>query len=603
MQRKRKLIFMGATAAALSLILPVVAQESLLPDGFGDPAPAPKERPAPTPAPAPAPKSGATGGSVSAPASGPFVAESADDTADSAEDVADAEEQVPGILRYDLPPGARRSLARIGPLTPETGGLSSDSFGVRGQYVARIMRATDAPIASRWASILLRRALLSATDTPRTVNGADLAAERAALLLRMGEANGARLLVQAVDADRGTPRLAQVALQTMLANADPAGLCPWTQLGLGRTKDEHSWRLAAGMCAALSSEPGPAGWAVDKVRSARGVKNFDILLAERVLGATLTGRRAITVQWDGIEQLTSWSFGLATATGTPIPAPLRASAPPEMAGWGVLAPMTPPAERVALAERAALMGVLSGDAYVALIAASSMGDDVPEAVTALSATLRQAYGGATAAERFEAMRGLWLSAPNADRRYAAMVLTARAAAALPVGTQVGDDAAWLIGAMLAGGYDRNALAWVPTVSVGTHAWGVMAVGLPRPLVGLDADAVSSFASDDDSPESLRSKFLVAGLAGLGRLTGSALETAASDLDLTLGTQSRWTQAIDMAAARGEAGTVALLVATGMQIRDWRKLPPHHLYRMVRALREVGLASEARMIAAEALVRV
>jgi hypothetical protein len=600
MQVKSKRIFWWASAAALAIALPVVAQESLLPEGFGDPAPAPSERPSPTPAPSPSAKGGTPTSPAAAPANGAFVSETAEgeDTAAATEEAA-----APGILRYDLPPGARRSLERIGPLTAETGGLASTSFGVRGQYVARIMRGTDAPIASRWASIILRRALVSAIDTPATINGADLAAERAALLLRMGEAGAARLIVQAVDADRGTPRLAQVAMQTMMANADPAGLCPWTNLGLGRTKDEHSWRLAAGMCAALSSEPGPAGWAVDKVRNAKGVSNFDILLTERVLGATLTGRRAVTIQWEGINQLTSWRFGLATATGTPIPAPLRRAAPPEMAGWGALAPMTPLPERVTLAEQGALRGVLSGDAYVALVAAAAAEADAPETISTLAAELGNAYGASSADARFAAMQKLWQAAPDADRRYAAMVLTARAAAALPVGTDVGDDAPWLIGAMLAGGYDRNALAWVPTVGVGSHAWGLMAVGLPRPLIGVDAGTVGDFAGDDDSADGLRSKFLVAGLAGLDRLKGEALQSAAADVEVALGTQSRWTRAIDDAAARGEPGTVALLVATGMQSRDWTKVPPHHLYRMVRALREVGLASEARMLAAEALVRV
>jgi YD repeat-containing protein len=603
MSGKAKSIFLWSSAAALALVLPVVAQESLLPEGFGDPAPAPTERPAPTPTPAPTPKGGSTGGSSApASASGGFVSETAGDAAADAADAGDEGAET-GILRYDLPPGARRSLARIGPLTPENGGLAANAFGARGAFAARIMRATDAPIASRWASIMLRRALMSAIDTPATVNGADLAAERAALLLRMGEASAARRLVQAVDADRGTPRLAQVAMQVMLANADPAGLCPWTKLGLGRTGDEHSWRLAAGMCAALSSEPGPAGWAVDKVRGSRQLANFDILLAERVLGATLTGRRAITLQWDGVDRLTSWRFGLATATGTPIPPPLRAAAPPEMAAWAVLAPMTPPADRVLLAERAALAGVLSGDAYVSLVAAAAADADAPEAVANIASALRAAYGGASASERFAAMRGLWQAAPDLDRRYAAMVLTARAAAALPVGTDVGDAAPLLIGAMLAGGYDRNALAWVPTVTVGSQAWGLMAVGLPRPLAGVDAGAVDSFAGDDDSDGGLRSQFLVAGLAGLGRLSGSALNRAASEVEAVLTTESRWTRAISDAAARGETGMVALLVATGMQSRDWTKLPPHHLFHMVRALREVGLGSEARMLAAEALVRV
>lgn len=562
----KKRIWAAATAVALVAVLPVLAQESLLPEGFGEPTPPPT---------------------------------------DASTDVAGAdetEEDENAILRYDLPPGARRSLARIGPLTPETGGLGPDAFGARGQYAARIMAATDAPLASRWASITLRRALLSAIDTPSTIHGADLAAARAGLLLRMGEAQAARLIVQSVDADRGTPRLAQVALQAMLANADPAGLCPWANLGLERTSEVASWRLASGMCSALSSEPGPAGSAVERVRNSGRIPNFDILLAERVLGATLSGRRSITIQWDDIDRLTSWRFGLATATGIAIPGPLRAAAPPEMSGWAALAPMTPPDERVVAARQAAQFGVLSGDAYVGLVTAAA-GEQAAEATNRLADTLRAAFASADADDRFAAMRGLWEGATDADARYAAMVLTSRAAAALPPGTDVGDGLPWLLGAMLAGGYDINARAWLPAVPEGSHAWGLMAVGLPRGVNGIDAGAVGQFANDDDSAANVRAKFLVAGLAGLGRLTGGELSSAVSDLNMTLGKETRWTRAIDNAAARGEQGMVALLVAAGMQSRDWTKLPPYHLYRMVRALRQVGLAAEARMLAAEALVRV
>ena len=47
---------------------------------------------------------------------------------------------------------------------------------------------------------------------------------------------------------------------------------------------------------------------------------------------------------------------------------------------------------------------------------------------------------------------------------------------------------------------------------------------------------------------------------------------------------------------------ALLAAAGMQ-GEWDKIPPYHLYHIIRALHDVGLDAEARMIAAEALVRV
>src|SRR3546814_1130183 len=81
------------------------------------------------------------------------------------------------------------------------------------------------------------------------------------------------------------------------------------------------------------------------------------------------------------------------------------------------------------------------------------------------------------------MQEIWGGEGNAIARYAAIVSTARAAAALPTVTAVADDPWQLIGSMLAGGYDRNAANWAARVDAGSHAWGVLAVGLPQPLGG------------------------------------------------------------------------------------------------------------------------
>src|SRR3546814_10197024 len=54
-------------------------------------------------------------------------------------------------------------------------------------------------------------------------------------------------------------------------------------------------------------------WSSD-VCSSDLISNFDVLLAERVLGATGAGRRSTTIEWDNIDRLTSWRFGMATAT-------------------------------------------------------------------------------------------------------------------------------------------------------------------------------------------------------------------------------------------------------------------------------------------------
>lgn len=596
---------LSGTAMAAALVLPALAQESLLPEGFGNPSdtPAPKPSPTPSSSPTAAPKSPTPSSTSPVPGVVPsaVTATVADATSEEGSETGDEEEVASGGLKYDLPPGARRLLSRIGPLTPETGGLAPDAFGVRGQYAAAIMRKTNGALASRWGQILLRRALSSAIDTPDTINGADLAADRAGLLLRMGESTAARWIVQSVDYDRASPRLVQVAQQTFLANADPAGLCPYVPAGLAHG-EEQSWRLASAICAGLSGEAGPAGWAIGRVRSSGKISNFDILLAERVLGATGAGRRSTTIEWDKVDRLTSWRFGMATATAIDIPAALRAGEPSYMRGWTVLAPMTDMANRIAAAPDAAARGVLSSEAYVSLLSAASSEEEPPEAIAAQLGELRDAFGSATGTERYAAMQGLWAAGSTPAQRYAALVATARAAAGLPTGTDVGSDPWQLMGSMLAAGYDANALAWVQKLDVGSRAWGVMAVGSPRALNGVSAGSISNFSGNDDSADYLRSKFLVAGLAGLGRLDAGQAASAAGDLDMTLGKQTRWSRAIMAAAERREPGMVALIAAAGMQ-GDWSKIPPYHLYYITRALRDVGLEAEARMIAAEALVRV
>ncbi len=594
---------LSGTALAAALVLPALAQESLLPEGFGNPAETPAPRPTPTPSPTatPTPGSPPVNGTAPPPVAPTVGTTSASASAETGEEGEDGEEVESGGLKYDLPPGARRLLTRIGPLTPETGGLAPDAFGVRGQYAAAIMGKTNGQFASRWGQILLRRSLASAIDTPDTINGADLAAARTALLLRMGESIIARRIVQSVDYDRASPRLVAAAQQTYLANADPAGMCPYVPAGLAHG-DEQAWRLSSAICSGLSGEAGPAGWAIGRVRSSGKISNFDILLTERVLGATGAGRRSTTIEWDNIDRLTSWRFGMATATAIPVPEALRTAAPSNIKSWTVLAPMTDMASRIAAAPEAAARGVLSSEAYVSLLSAAASEEEPAEAIVTQTDQLRGAFRLAAGADRYAAMQQLWGTGGTPTQSYAAMVATARAAAALPVNTDVGGDPWQLLGSMLAGGYDENAIAWVPTVSVGSRAWGVLAVGSPRPLTGMSAGAVGQFAGDDDSADTLRSKFLLAGLAGLGRLDANAVASAASDLEVDLGKQTRWSRAIMAAAERREPGMVALLAAAGMQ-GEWSEVPPYHLYYIVRALRDVGLAPEARMIAAEALVRV
>ncbi|MDT7535038.1 hypothetical protein OVY48_16620 [Sphingobium sp. SA2] len=588
---------------ALALALPVVAQqapESLLPPGFGDAPEAPT--PAPTPA-RPAPGTPAAPALPTLnPATPPDLSLLAEADNATAEEELTPEELAAEKAKYDLPDSARRSLARIGALTPQTRGLEPDAFGNQsGKYLAALMKETHAPILSRWASILLRRTLLSATDTPADIDGADWAAERAWLLLRMGEADSARTMVQSVDPDRYTPRLYAVAMQAYLGSADPAGLCPLSE-GALRVSKEPGWDMTRAICAALSGDQGTASGALNQAQRRGVVRGIDYRLAEKVVGTGFNARRSVKIEWDTVSQLTAWRFGLATALNVEIPDTLFGTVGPHVRAWEARVPALSAVRRRPGVEVAARLGVFSSAALVGFYGQMSTEGDTPADMADRIDALRTAHAGATVGNRIGAMQRLWRDNGNPD--YVGLITTARAAAALPVAQADARDAANLVASMLTAGYDRNAARWARALGQidgdgAAQFWGLLAVGAPSPVVDISDSRISTYIGEA-GPE--KGRMLIAALAGLARLSADDAASLAQDNGVTLAANSRWARAIGAAAQRGEKATVALLAAVGMQGRDWRRLPPAHLYHVVAALHRVGLDPEARMIAAEAISR-
>lgn len=580
-------------ALAMTGALAQEAPESILPPGFGEPAPA-----ANTSAPAPPPSDNASS-AVRAPAAkraAPSPSTQGDVTEIDEADLLAANVIIPPP--EDVPADAHRSLDRVGLAGAEDGSLGNATFaGSNGVFLSSLMRSIDAPIASRWASITLRRALLSDAPLPAGLDGADWVGERAWLLLRMGEADNARALVARVDTDRYTPKLYDVAMQAALATADPASLCNIADKA-AEVADQPAWLLAQAMCAGLSGEAGTASSLVNKARSRRRARGIDVLLAEKVIGAGGNTKRAVMIQWDGVDQLTAWRYGLAAATGVPIPPQLMASVGPQVQAWQARAPLYSLEVRAPLAERAAALGVLSNAALVDLYASMWDATDESERNGTLPQMLADAYRGNDQA-RLSAMRKLWNTDQAVDR-YARLVLTARAAALVtPGATDDGEDVGRLIGAMLSAGLDLQAAKWGNAVAEGSIGWALLALSTPRADGQVRASTVTDVPAGDDNR---RIRFLIAGLAGLGRLDGDDATSLAERYEFRLTREDSWTRALDRAVAERAAGTVALLAAAGMQTREWRHVPPEHLYRIVAAMRRVGLEPEARMIAAEAVAR-
>jgi hypothetical protein len=578
MTRRSRSILLAAGALAIGAA--AIAQdkpESLLPPGFGEPAPTPS-------ATAAVPPPDANGAVVQplpgvTPLPSPSVSPSPSPSPTSTESP------------YQLPAFARRPLSRIG-IGPS--GMPAAAFGgADGRTVEILMRRLSAPLPSRWLSIALRRLLVAPIDTPRELDGADFAAERAWLLLRMGESVAARAVAEGVDTDNVTPKLRQVWMQAALATADPAGLCA---LAPGAGASERGWVVARAMCATLSGAgDGPA--LLRDVRRRRIASGIDLQLAQKVMGAGLNSRQAITIDWAPVVQLNAWRFGLATATGVAVPDELYATVGAQVTGWRALAPAIPLAERAAPAETAAAMGVLSNVAMVDLYSAIAEDGDAPAALGGTAETLREAYVGDRPG-RLTALRSLWDGASTRAGRHARLVLTARAAAGIVPATET-PEADRLVAAMLTAGLDRTAARWRGFVTAGGDGQAMLTLSDPdgpgRPA-SLDEYAPSGSNSER------KKQLYFAGLAGLGRLSPAQVEEAAAALDVRIGVANAWTRAIDRAARDRQVGTVLLLAAIGMQAGDWTGVPPEHLYRIVAALRAVGLSGEARMIAAEAIAR-
>lgn len=502
---------------------------------------------------------------------------------------------------FDIPPGSRRAMSNVGLIDETEGGLAATSLSGQNPRLVRLALAGNrGAMVSRWGHILLRRALASRLNAPPGMAPQEFLALRVGLLVRMGEVDAARAILQDIDPGNFTPELSSAAIQTYTADGDLTGLCP--VITGGGAQDGNQWQAAKAICNAFRGNGTAAMSQLDRSLSRGEMARIDLLLAQRYAGTAGRSRRAVTIEWDKVGELTPWRFGLATAVGLTPPEQLMGAGGPRYMYLTALAPAAGLQRRAAAADRAAAAGVLSSQAMVDLYSQIYTDADSTGVWSERAESLRDAYVLASPAGRLAAIQKVWDGATNADERYSRQVLTAYAAARLPESAAMADGAAPLIASMLAAGLDANAMRWASVVPAGSEAWGMLVLAAPNRSAGVDTGSLDTFISDDASANGRKSAFLIAGLAGLGRIDDGAVSSYSSDLDLKLGEATRWTTAIDGAARSGDVATVAFLVGLGMQGSGWQRMSPRFLYHAVAALRTVGLEAEARMIAAEAVAR-
>lgn len=651
---RRAMWLAGAAALASGLVLATASRgqavpEDLLPDAFGAPAPAPV---APTPRPAAPARPAAPGGSAAAPRPAsnitqpgitqpgitqpnitqPGVAPPGAALPGIAQPgAAGVPALLPGALplpeglpplsvleamepseidellglrpKHDIPPGARRALRRIGVMSMAEGGFPARALaGQPPALIAAALAAAEGPLVSRWGHILLRRVLASRLDTPQGLDPVNFAALRARALNAMGEGAVARHLVQDVDSSNYNRALADAAFAAHLMTGDILGMCPIARLQ-PNLREDGEWEMLQAICLAYAGEARSAERRLQRALGTGRAPEIDVRLAQRFAGAAADGRRAVNIEWTGVNELNAWRIALALALGLEIPRPLVEGAGSRFGDAVVQIPASPLLQRAAFAQGAAGRGVFSAAALVDLESQLWASEQYSTADKARAAQLRQAYAGATPADRLAALRALWADDRGGQiDRHGRLALTAYAAARMPVNEQGLADAPMLIAAMLSAGLDRNALRWGNLVPEGSEGWALLVLAQPSRRNPADAGAIERFIDEDASDERRKSKFLVAGIAALGRVSAEDAARLAGELDLDLARRSAWSDKITRAAAVGNPALVALLAGVGMRGQGWDQMTARHLFVIVRALNQVGLGAEARMIAAEAVAR-
>lgn len=506
---------------------------------------------------------------------------------------------------YDMAAGAHHTLSRVGVIGSAEGGLPPFSLaGQDGGLVGAALAGNHGALVSRWGHILLRRVLASRLDAPKGMDPAGFVALRAALLERMGEGEAARALVQDVDPAAYTPELTQAAQDAYIATEDFTGICPVTAWQ-GAERRDGQWLTLKAICAVFSGNASPGFAQLDRLTYQGAMQHIDMLLAQKYAGAAGQGRRAVKIEWSEAQDMTPWRHALAISTGLTPPAGLLQGLSPDYAYRAATAPMLGLGVRADAADRAAGVGILSAAAMVDLYSQIYADDGITGGPADRALLLRDAYVAEDPAARAKAMQQLWDGAPGPLERYSRQVLTAYAAARMPANSAFSAEAGDLIAAMLAAGLDANALRWRGVVDQGSQGWALLAVAAPGGGPGsgmVDRGPIDTFRRADTSANNRKTAFLLAGLAGLGRVSDGTRRGVASKLSVNLDSRSRWSDAIDQAAAVGNPTLVALLAGLGMQGDSWQRMTPRYLYHIVADLNRVGLGAEARMIAAEAVAR-
>jgi hypothetical protein len=491
-----------------------------------------------------------------------------------------------------------------GPLAAGKGGFPREMWRGTSRAFIVVRLPGLQPSASPVLQSLESRLLLSDAVAPAPGPGeptadSGLMALRLDRLLALGIVAPALPLLEMIPDGAANESVARDAVELRFADNDTTGACSAVNQAIVTYANPY-WARALIACQALAGDSAKAqlGQQLLADQKAPPDRDFDALIAR-------IGSRAAKLP--PLDDPTPMDLALLAAAKAPLPPETAVkSGLAALYGWAI-DDKIPPAQRLAAAERAALLGSVPSDGLAAIYDAIAFkSEDGSTAAKALKspadprarARLYQLAKHAAPDIRQAAIMALLSEA----QKRGAFMLTARLVAPvlaeLPADNPPAPFAAMAARALIAAGHAEAAQPWLSTAQSQALLM-VSRLAAPGPFGPGDnqllKDATAELAAQSDAGAT-RADLLLAlytALDGAPILGGAVAAQPSPSLDTTL-----WNAQLD-AAQHKRLGETVLTTALLDNDRGALTADPILLTRAVAALRGVGLEAEARRLAVEA----
>lgn len=467
-----------------------------------------------------------------------------------------------------------------------------------------LMRSAKTTRITPAERLLLRRVILSPTRRPRGDKADELLAERARLMLALGEAEAAAELVPRLETEARGIDAETLAIDLALARGDEATACRRTQSAAALPSGMYWMKLRA-VCAVLRDDFARAEFAVE-LATAQGLD--DSWFINAIFAASGDIPNPPNARFDS-----GLNIALSTKADLDQSRITTSSSRPDLAAAAALRPGVPPDLAERFATLAAQSALISPQEQRRILVARMRNEDyVPQSAiqAAISSSRDPTLSAAIKAEQIErALSGV--SAGDFSGRSAAAQLLLPDLQRLPRLPETAQYALLFAKTALIAGNNSLAESWLRATSFqGEETIDVFEVAKLKAVSVMSRSDTSSASQTEaqaeliEAAKSDRQKRDAAKLLMLWQGFDLRLMSEARTLMTEYGDQgdplsAGQLSAIEAAAREQAIGEAALrILATTNRSPD--KISPRDMAALVSALRRLGADDIARIIAVEAM---